>query len=222
MPSSLEANHNLEHNSWRELNELSDEELVRLLLGGRHDGLVVLYDRYSRLLFKVAVGIVRDPGEAEEVVQTVFLEAFRGLANFDEHRGTLKVWLMQYAYCRALNRKRHLTVRHFYSCVSLDSGFLELSSFSSAPDAAECSQLLELFLSRLGPRKRKVIELTYFEGLSAEEISDRLKLSVDVVRHELYRGLAKLRQAARVNHKRIQGERNLSGKEALTPDAQVL
>jgi len=56
---------------------LSDERLVTCLLAGEQDALAVLFDRYHKLVFSVAVRIVNDPGEAEEVVQTVFLDFFR-------------------------------------------------------------------------------------------------------------------------------------------------
>jgi RNA polymerase sigma-70 factor (ECF subfamily) len=95
------------------LAKLSGEELLRHVRLGRHDMLAVLFDRYHRLVFEVAVRIVRDPGEAEDVVQIVFLDIFRAMANFDSHKGILKVWLMQYAYHRALHRKQHLVSNHW-------------------------------------------------------------------------------------------------------------
>jgi RNA polymerase sigma-70 factor (ECF subfamily) len=88
---------------WRYLNELTDEQLVAALREGEQDSLAVLFDRYNKLIFSVAMRIVNDPGEAEEVVQTVFLDFFRGLATFDQNKGILRVWLLQYAYHRALN-----------------------------------------------------------------------------------------------------------------------
>jgi hypothetical protein len=56
-----------------DLHDLSDEELIKAVTAGHHDALTVLFDRYHRLVFSVAFRIVRDPGEAEEVVQTVSL-----------------------------------------------------------------------------------------------------------------------------------------------------
>lgn len=69
---------------------------------GRRDAVAILYDRYHRLVFNVAVRIVRDRGEAEDVVQIVFLDFFRAMANFDSGKSILKVWILQYAYHRAL------------------------------------------------------------------------------------------------------------------------
>ncbi len=58
--------------------------------------------------------IVHDAGEAEDVVQIVFLELFRKVELFDPQRGTLKVWLLQLAYTKSINRRYHLQRRRFY------------------------------------------------------------------------------------------------------------
>ena len=208
--------------SWEQLNQFSDEELASELITGRHDALVVLFDRYHKPVFGVALKIVCDPGEAEEVVQTVFLDIFRALANFDQRRGTLRVWLLQYAYGRALNRKRHLAAHHFYNSVSLEACVVEPSSNLKTADIAEASLLMEELLASVSPRRRTVIELTYFEGLTADEISERLDLPVGIVRHELYRGLAKLRQSVKKNRDPVKEKHKIQGKEMLTRDAQAL
>lgn len=168
---------------------------MRILIGGEQDALAVLFDRYHRLVYSVALRIVHDPGEAEEVVQTVFLDFYRALANFDPRKGILKVWLLQYAYHRALHRKRHLAANRFYKWVDLEEAAGE-PALSWSPNAvAEVARLTEELLSRLSPRRREILELTYFEGLTADEVAVQLRESVNVVRHELYRALASLRQA---------------------------
>jgi RNA polymerase sigma-70 factor (ECF subfamily) len=98
-----QSNSNAER--WRVLNELTDELLVFRLLDGEQDALTVLFDRYHKLVFSVAARIVNDVGEAEEVVQTVFLDFFRGLASFDPQKGILRVWLLQYAFPTAKSRR---------------------------------------------------------------------------------------------------------------------
>src|SRR5260370_33179052 len=104
-----------------DLFKLSDEELMQRVAVGRQDALATLFDRYQHLVFDVALRIVRDPGEAEEVVQTVFLDIYRAGANFDSRKGILKGWILQYAYHRALHRKRHLASNHFYRCEELEA-----------------------------------------------------------------------------------------------------
>jgi DNA-directed RNA polymerase specialized sigma24 family protein len=110
-----------------DLCKIADEDLTRQVIQGSQDAMVVLFDRYHQLVFDVALRIVRDPGEAEDVVQTVFLDVFRAMANFDSRKGILKVWLLQYAYHRALHRKRHLVSNHFYRWENLEAA-IELGS----------------------------------------------------------------------------------------------
>jgi len=154
---------NAKPSSWEQLNQLSDEELASELLTGRHDALVVLFDRYHKLVFGVALKIVGDPGEAEEVVQTVFLDIFRALASFDRHRGTLRVWLLQCAYGRSLNRKRHLAAHHFYNSVSLEVGVVEPLSSRKTADIAEASLLMEeIAASGAGMNGCSTMHLTIF------------------------------------------------------------
>ncbi len=176
-----------------ELCKLPDEELVQCVTTGRHDALTALFDRYHRLVFSVAFRIVRDPGEAEEVVQTVFLDIFRAMANFDSRKGILKVWILQYAYHRALHRKRHLASNHFYRWEELEAAIEVGSGRALWGELPETVRLAEEMLGNLKSRQRAVVEMTYYEGLTAEEIACRLGESPHVVRHDLHRGLAALR-----------------------------
>jgi RNA polymerase sigma-70 factor (ECF subfamily) len=175
--------------------KLSDDELTRQITEGCQEAMALLFDRYHRLVFDVALRIVRDPGEAEDVVQNVFLDVFRAMANFDSRKGILKVWLLQYAYHRALHRKRHLVSNHFYRWENLEAA-IELGSgrrlWGELPEAV---RLAEQMLENLKPRQREVVELTYYLGLTAEEIARRLGESPHAVRHHLQRGVAALRAA---------------------------
>ena len=76
--------------SFVELQDLSDEELMDRLKDGQSDGLAVLFDRYEKLVLSIALKIVRDPGEAEDVTQTVFLDVFRAVAQFDPAKAVLR------------------------------------------------------------------------------------------------------------------------------------
>src|SRR5215469_17830419 len=100
--------------SMDELKYLPDEILMAYLQAGHADVLAIIFDRYYRLVLSVAMKILRDVGEAEDLMQTVFLEIFKSAAQFDPTRGTLKVWILQYAYHRGMSRRQHLNIRHFY------------------------------------------------------------------------------------------------------------
>ena len=178
-----------------ELSRLPDNELMSMVVSGRQDALTILFDRYHRLVFSVAIRIVRDPGEAEEVVQTVFLDLFRAAANFDPMKGMLKVWILQYAYHRALHRKRHLVANHFYRWEDIEAAIEIGSHRALSAGQPETVRLAEEMLGKLKPRQRRVMELTYFDGLTAEEIANELNQTTHTVRHDLHRGLAALRKS---------------------------
>ncbi len=188
--------------SFSDISKLTDEELMQFLSSGRHDALAVLFDRYHHLVFSIALRIVRDPGEAEEVVQAVFFDIFRTAANFDTRKGILKGWLLQFAYHGALHRKRHLVANHFYHWEELEAVIESGAGLPLASELPEVVRLAEEMLGKLKPRQRAVLELTYYEGLTAEEIADRLGESVHAVRHDLYRGLAALRTAFGNGHEK--------------------
>jgi RNA polymerase sigma-70 factor, ECF subfamily len=176
--------------AWTSLNSLSDEDLLERLIAGEHDSLAVLFDRYHRLVYSVAVRIVRDASEAEDVVQTVFLNVFEAAAKFDPAKGILKVWILQYAYHRSLNKRRALSAQGVYLWDELDGTNDE--SFAPEIDTIlYCQQILR----QLKPLQRQVIQLIYFEGMTAQEIAILQERSATNVRHDLYRGLAKLKSS---------------------------
>jgi RNA polymerase sigma-70 factor (ECF subfamily) len=84
------------------------------LQAGNFDALAVLFHRYHRLVLNVGLRILRDAGEAEDLMQSVFLEILRSAAQFDPLKGTTKVWILQYAYCRGFNRRQYLSLRGIY------------------------------------------------------------------------------------------------------------
>ena len=179
---------------------LSDDELMHLVAAGRQDALTVIFDRYHRLVFSSAVRIVRDPGEAEEVVQTVFLDIFRAAASFDPRKGILKVWVLQYAYHRALHRKRHLVANQFYRREEIEAAIETGTNRLLSGELPETKRLAQQMLAKLKPRQRTVLEMTYYEGLTAEEIAAKLGESVNVVRHDLHRSLKALRNELETSH----------------------
>jgi RNA polymerase sigma-70 factor, ECF subfamily len=180
---------------WAELQRLPDDQLVACLQKGRGDALAVLFDRYQKLVLSIALKIVHDPGEAEDVTQTVFLDIYRAVAQFDPSKGSTKVWLMQYAYHRAINRRQHLQGREFYKNTDLeevDARPVEAHA-TFGLSSPETKELVRQSMAALPEEQRSVIELASYEGLSMQEIAERTGNSFANVRHHYYRGLQKLR-----------------------------
>jgi RNA polymerase sigma-70 factor, ECF subfamily len=199
--------------SLAQLRALSDEQLIAKLRDGYGDALAILFDRYHKLVLTIALKIVRDPGEAEDVMQTVFLDVYRAVAQFDPHKGTTKVWLLQYAYHRAINRRQHLLGREFYNSSELE----ELEAVPPDTRATyglsspETKALVEQALAALPTVQKSVIQLASYEGLSMREIAERTGESLVNVRHHYYRGLHKLRSfisAAREKRSAAPGEKH--------------
>jgi RNA polymerase sigma-70 factor, ECF subfamily len=181
-----------------ELRLLSDENLMAQLHTGEHDALAVIVDRYQRLVWSVASRIVRDPGEAEDVVQSVFLELFKKMALFDPNRGTLKTWLLQLAYTRSINRRHLLERRKFYSTVEIDEQRIGFGPGPANPaqqlTPTETAHLIRELLSTLEPGQKVAVELIALEGLTFQELADRTGETVVNAKHHYYRGIIKLRQ----------------------------
>jgi RNA polymerase sigma-70 factor (ECF subfamily) len=184
--------------TYRQLQSSSDEELMMHLRGGHHDALAVIAGRYQRLVWSVAQKIVRDESEAEDVVQIVFLEFFQKMELFNPARGTLKVWLLQLAYTRSINRRYHLQRRQFYNQVEVDEQDVTQFSPSVASmlrlNSGETARLVREVLATLGPSQRTAIELIAFEGLTFDELAVRTGETVANAKHHYYRGMMRLRE----------------------------
>jgi RNA polymerase sigma-70 factor (ECF subfamily) len=177
-----------------DLCRLSDDSVMAHLQAGHTDALATLFDRYHRLVLSIAMKILRDVGEAEDLMQSVFFEIYKCAAQFDPAKGTTKVWILQYAYHRGMNRRQHLNVRHFYknSDIADAQNNLPVGEMFSFADQ-ETKRLVKEALGTLNDAQSRVLRLAYFEGLSLKEIADRTGENVGNVRHHYYRGLTRLR-----------------------------
>ena len=179
------------------LNRPLDEELIEQLRQDDHDALALLFDRYHRLVLNVGLKILRDPGEAEDVMQEIFFEIYRKADQFDRTKGSAKTWILQYAYHRSLNRRRYLALRKTNNQREISElAALEAhNSPNGTGDMAyqELACLVRQGLAILSPKQRETLELAFFEGFLLTEIADRTKESLGNVRNHYYRALKKLR-----------------------------
>jgi RNA polymerase sigma-70 factor (ECF subfamily) len=179
---------------YAELQDCPDEKLVAEIHDGNADAFAVIFKRYHRLVHVTALNIVRDAGEAEDMTQTVFLEIYRHLRQFDPARGTLKVWLLQFAYSRSMHRRNYLFVRQFHKQVELSEGDARASHWSpSRLQPQEATRLTGEALAVLPEPQRRTIEMFFFEGLTLREIAQKRNENYPNVRNHYYRGLERLR-----------------------------
>ena len=172
----------------------SDEELAEQLQSGESDALGVLFKRHSGLLFGIARRILRNDTDAEDAVQQIFLDVFRSIHQFDREKGKFKTWLLMFAYHRTFNSRRSQISNRVFNTDPLEENLLGSPARYRDYSPVENSILSAQLLESLNPHQRRTIELVYYEGLTPEEIATKTGDSVRVVRHNLYRGLEKLRK----------------------------
>ncbi len=173
--------------------------MIARLQSNDSSALEILFDRYSRLVLSIARGIVRDSGEAEDVVQEAFFYLYKKSGLFDGSKGSVKNWILQIALHRALDRKAHLARRGFYAGTdigSLDDTLLGETDLDREIGARLNRVQLEKAFQQLPEIQRLTLELFYFEGLELREISEKLNEPLGNSRHHFYRGLERLRKSA--------------------------
>src|SRR5258708_18705907 len=98
---------------------VADDELLRNIGQGCTDCFALLFRRYCRPVFAISYRILRDRAEAEDILQEVFLAIHLQQERFDPARGNVKTWVLQFAYFKALLRRRYLNIRNFSKSAEL-------------------------------------------------------------------------------------------------------
>ncbi len=167
--------------------DAEDEVLVAAMAAGDRAALATLYERHASLLLGLALRIVRERREAEDLLHDVFLEAWRTAKDFDPKRGRVRTWLAIRMRSRALDLQKSARVSR-----NTGDGGLELlvdEGDAASPDHGRVRRAL----AELGTDQRRVLELAYFEGLSCTEIAERVAIPVGTVKSRIAAGLDRLR-----------------------------
>jgi len=178
--------------------EQIDEELMSEVQEGVRDGLSVLFRRYASVVRRVAIRILGDEAEAEDLVQELFLFIHRRAAIFDKSKCSARSWIVQMAYHRAIDRRRYLVTRNHYVTDRHDLACDEAGIADKAFDRSIASALdgrrLERALATLTRDQQQTLRLYFYDGYTLQEIAERLGQSIGNVRHHYYRGLDGLRK----------------------------
>ena len=176
----------------------ADLDVLRRMAGGDASALGELYDRYGRTLFSLAVRILRDHSDAEEVVQDVFAQAWRQAARHDATRGVVIAWLLMMARSRAIDRLRARRGQPLLQGENAGA-MRELADGGRPVDLAllTADQIAHVraALLALPDVQRLAIELAFYEGLTHAEVAERLQQPLGTIKTRIRLGLLRLRAA---------------------------
>jgi RNA polymerase sigma-70 factor (ECF subfamily) len=178
---------------------VSDETLISEVCLGSREALAILFGRYARLVRRVALRVLKDASEADDLLQDIFLLIHRLSGTFDGSKGSAQSWIVQVTYRRAISRRRYLNSRHFYTQVELDDQSFEVAEPRSERFDHPIDQILaELDLQKmfgtLSEDQQNTLRLHFIEGYSLDEIAKLLGQTKGNVRHHSFRGLERLRK----------------------------
>lgn len=169
----------------------ADADLVAELQRRDPNAMAELYDRYGRLAYALILRIVRDVGIAEDLVQETFLRVWNRVQFFDQSKGALGPWLLAIARNRAIDYLRAVRSRD-HNTVAFDEADHAFPSTDAA--AFDNARQVKAAMRRLVPHHLRVIELSYFEGLSQLEVAERLGQPLGTVKSWVRMALKNLRE----------------------------
>ncbi len=176
--------------------QLNDVDLLRRIGDGDRTAFSLFYDQYSGLLFSIAVKILNDASEAEDVMQEVFLQIWDKAGGYNPNLGKPASWAVTLVRNKAIDRIRASQRR---------SRLMEQATVEAAagpedsPTANEClhgkenAEKIRDVVASLPADQRRAIEMAFFSGLTHNEISEKLQEPLGTVKARIRRGMLKLR-----------------------------
>ena len=158
---------------------------------GDQSALAELYDRYSSVVYAVALRVLGDTGAAEDVLQEVFLQLWRNPGAFDAARGSLGAWLAVITRNRAidaLRRRNRKLILKMSSC-------RWLPILPATADRSRAAEKVRGVLGTMPALQRSALEMAYFEGMSHSEIASKTGEPLGTIKTRIRSGLIALRKA---------------------------
>ncbi len=183
------------------VSDSTDLNLLQRIAARDTAALAELYDRHSRLLFSLILRIVRERGEAEEILQEAFFRVWTRAGMYDAQMGGPLPWMVRVARNCAIDRLRARRVRAAVNTPAADLDSVEATvpdtSIQTPEDSvliAERRQTLSDALAGLPGEQRQLIEAAFFDGYTHSELAQRFGLPVGTVKTRIRLGMLAMRK----------------------------
>lgn len=171
----------------------SDSQVLQRIAAGESSALGELYDQHGSHAYSLALRIVGNTSDAEEIVQDVFLHVWRQAEKYDPARATVTGWILMLTRSRAIDRLRARKARPPLETQDLDWGGEPAHNQEVAVITEEAATRVKAELAALPDAMRTAIELAYFDGLTHSEIAEQLREPLGTVKTRLRSALIRLR-----------------------------
>lgn len=171
--------------------QVTDSMLISRIRAGDEDALATLHDRYSQVVYSVALRVLGETTQAEDILQEIFLQLWRNPQTFDSNRGSLGAWLAVITRHRAIDllRRRRPESDIEDVIVAVDTRLEQTTDRNMA--IAKIRAVVE----RLPAEQRKPLEMAFFEGLTHSEIASKTGEPLGTVKTRIRSALLTLRKA---------------------------
>jgi RNA polymerase sigma-70 factor (ECF subfamily) len=169
---------------------MNDGALVAAIRNGNQEAMAELYDRYSSVVYAVALRVLGDTSAAEDVLQEIFMQLWRKPGAFDASRGNLAPWLAVITRNRAVDvlRKRRPQSELEDTTLTVDP------DFAGEADRGLIVEKVRSALQAMSSQQRSALEMAYFEGYSHSEISAKTGEPLGTIKTRIRSGLMQLRK----------------------------
>lgn len=172
---------------------MTDAELILGIRNRQQQAFELFFARYAQIIFNLCIRILKDETDAEDVVQEVFVQIWKEADRFDAARASVKTWLFTIARSRSLDRYRsRKTIQR-----RMDEHSEENLQQAAGKEDLQAASLMQQYVSnalrQLSDEQRVVLELSYYEGLTQEEIAERLAEPLGTVKSRIRSALIRLR-----------------------------
>jgi RNA polymerase sigma-70 factor (ECF subfamily) len=171
-----------------------DRSCMDRLRAGDTKALEELYDRHTPMLYGLVLRIVGRAGDAEEVLQDVWVFAWKRADTWDPARGSVAAWLLTVARSRAIDRIRSLASRRRAETATPEPERPTVDEPVANAAQRQLHERVTTALGTLNESQRTALELGYFGGLSQSEIAGRMNAPLGTVKSWMRQGLMRMRE----------------------------